>query len=95
MSNHLIQSFFYGPPPFANIQDIGRENVQVTHWTCIYNRKNTNNSFILERKDKTDIELVDKCCKCNGDSECITECGHEMCIKCLEKMENVINVIMN
>jgi hypothetical protein len=42
--------------------------------------------IILTEKVKN-IIFMEKCCICLDDSDCMTECGHELCVICVKKVK--------
>jgi hypothetical protein len=73
-----------------------RDNPQITRFHDIYMRYRnsdimnqvyiTQETYKLEEKVK-DVTFIDRCCICLEDSDCMTECGHELCVICVKKVK--------
>jgi hypothetical protein len=60
----------------STFYQIYRSNLHIIFSTCDE----------LEEKVKA-VTFIDRCCICLEDSDCMTECGHELCKTCIKKVK--------
>ena len=88
--------------PTINISAININKItdeKIIKWLVTLNNhgltyKIINGQYILYKKIKTikkeNIVFNDKCCVCLEEPNCLTECNHDMCLKCIDMLREHI-----